>query len=70
MSSVGLDAVAGQLCLLLTVWFDIKILGEIGVHFGFGEADDFRGEFDKRQATLPHEIVNCPPADIQTPGNL
>ena len=44
--------------------------GEIGVHFGFGEADDFGRKFDKRQATLPHEIVNRPPADIQAPGDL
>ena len=48
----------------------MEILGEVGVHFGFGEADDFRREFDKRQSTLPHEIINRPPADVQAPGNL
>jgi DNA-binding XRE family transcriptional regulator len=30
------------------------MLGEVGVHFGFGETDDLRREFDERQATLPH----------------
>lgn len=49
---------------------DAEMLGEVGVHFGFGEADDFGREFDKRQAALPHEIVNRPSADVQTPGNL
>jgi hypothetical protein len=49
---------------------DVTMAGEIVVHFGFGEADDFRREFDKRQAALPHEIINRPPTDIRAPGNL
>ena len=49
---------------------DVKMLGEIGVHFDFGETNDLRREFDKWQATLPHEVINRPPADVQTPGHL
>jgi hypothetical protein len=49
---------------------DVEIPGEIGVHFSFGETNDFGREFDKGQAALAHEIVNCPFADVQAPGNL
>ena len=47
-----------------------KFSGEIGVHFGFWEANDFGREFDEGQPPLPHEIINRPPADIQAPGDL
>lgn len=54
----------------LTASVDVEILGEIGVHLGFGKADDFGRELDKRQATLPHQVVNRSAADIQPPGDL
>jgi hypothetical protein len=49
---------------------DTKIPGEIGVHVSFGESDNSGCEFDKRQAALPHEIVNGPYADVQAPCDL
>ena len=52
------------------VGFDLEILGEIGVHLSFGEADDFGREFVEGQAALLRQVVNCPWADIQAPGNL
>ena len=61
---------ADILARFLAASIDAEMLGEIGVHFGFGETDDFGREFDERQATLPHEIVNRPPADVQAPGDL
>jgi hypothetical protein len=42
----------------------------LGIHFGFRKSDNFGGEFDEWQATLPHEVVNCSPADAQAPGHL
>lgn len=67
----GANATAAKISARLRATsVDLKMPGEIGVHFGFWEADDFGSEFDKRQAALPHEIVNRPPADVQTPGDL
>jgi hypothetical protein len=54
----------------VVVGFETEMLGEIGVHFGFWKTDDSRREFDEWQAALPHEIINRPSADIQTPGDL
>ena len=69
-ATVRVCAVGNVLSIFLTASIDAQMPGEIGVHFGFGETDDLRREFDERQATLPHEIVNCPPADVQTPRHL
>jgi hypothetical protein len=37
-----------HLTRFLPVSVDVEMPGEISVHFGFREADDFRREFDKR----------------------
>ena len=36
---------------------DVEMPGETGGHFSFGETNDFRREFDKRQATLAQDYL-------------
>ena len=60
----GAKSCADWLNRFLPASVNVEILGKIGVHFGFGEADDFRREFDEWQAALPHQVVNRPSADV------
>ena len=43
---------------------DLKLAGEVGVHFGFWKPDNFGRDLDKWQTALPHEVVNCPAAYV------
>ena len=43
---------------------DLKLPGEIGIYFGLWKPNNFGRDFDKWQTASPHEVVNCPAADV------